>query len=100
MLCVLSCLKKKAESYLSMSVKARAENKKQLHYYISAIRNRISISLNIINKHDHNQQAFASNNKSIHKHFVSQYIAQYEIRSNDYFRLKTLKLMINNAIRK
>ena len=51
---------------------SKIENKKQLHYCISAIKNRILISLNIISKHNHNQQAFASNDKSINKHFASQ----------------------------
>ena len=79
---------------------ATRENKKQLHHCISAIGNRTSISLNIINEHDHNQQAFVSDDKSINEHFASQYIAQHEIRINDYFRLRTLKLVINGAARK
>ena len=48
------------------------ENKKQLHYCISAIRNRTLILLNIISKYDHNQQASASNDKLINKHFALQ----------------------------
>ena len=32
------------------------ENKKQLHHYTSAIRNRTSILLNTTSKHDHNHK--------------------------------------------
>ena len=54
------------------SINAFLENKKQLHHCTSAIRNRTSISLNIINKHDHNQQASVSDDKSINEHSALQ----------------------------